>query len=194
MLLKKNKYIKTVRWLVKRPINLAFVLILLFSFQMKAQESIYDIEVTTIDGEVIKLEKFKGKKLLIVNTASKCGYTPQYEELEKLYEKYKDQLVVLGFPCNQFGGQEPGSEKEIKTFCTKNYGVTFPMFSKIDVKGENQHPLYRWLTEKELNGVESSKVKWNFHKYLIDENGRYIAHFPSSVKPMSEEILRYLQH
>ncbi|RMG76950.1 MAG: glutathione peroxidase [Bacteroidetes bacterium] len=161
---------------------------------MKAQESIYDIEVTTIDGEVIKLEKFKGKKLLIVNTASKCGYTPQYEELEKLYEKYKDQLVVLGFPCNQFGGQEPGSEKEIKTFCTKNYGVTFPMFSKIDVKGENQHPLYRWLTEKELNGVESSKVKWNFHKYLIDENGRYIAHFPSSVKPMSEEILRYLQH
>jgi glutathione peroxidase len=160
---------------------------------MKAQESIYDIEVTTIDGEVVKLEKFKGKKLLIVNTASKCGYTPQYEELEKLYEKYKDQLVVLGFPCNQFGGQEPGSEKEIKAFCTKNYGVTFPMFSKIDVKGENQHPLYRWLTNKELNGVESSKVKWNFHKYLIDENGNYIAHFPSSVNPMSEEIIRYLE-
>ncbi|SNR73472.1 glutathione peroxidase [Lutibacter agarilyticus] len=160
---------------------------------MGATSSIYDIEINSISGEPINLGDFKGKKILIVNTASECGFTGQYEDLEKLYKTYKDKLVVIGVPCNQFGGQEPGTFTEIKTFCEVNYGVTFLLTEKVDVKGENQHPLYAWLTKEEMNGVKSSSVKWNFQKYLIDENGAYIDYFYSMTKPMSSKITKYFE-
>ncbi len=160
---------------------------------MNVSPSIYDISINSISGEPINLSDFKGKKILIVNTASECGFTGQYEDLEKLYETYKDKLVVIGVPCNQFGGQEPGTLTEIKTFCEVNYGVTFLLTEKIDVKGDNQHPLYAWLTNKEKNGVKSSSVKWNFQKYLIDENGAYIDYFYSMTKPMSSKITKYFE-
>lgn len=151
-------------------------------------KSIYDFKVEALDGGTIDLSKYKGKKILIVNTASKCGYTPQYEGLEKLYEKYKDKLVIIGFPANNFLFQEPGDNNEIKTFCQKNYGVTFPMASKISVKGKKMHPLYVWLTQKKYNNFSDNSVKWNFQKYLIDESGKLIAVFAPSVEPMSDEI------
>ncbi|WP_181897254.1 glutathione peroxidase [Lutibacter oceani] len=157
------------------------------------QSSLYDISINSITGEPINLKNFKGKKILFVNTASECGFTGQYEDLEKLYKTYKDKLVVIGVPCNQFGGQEPGTLSEIKTFCEVNYGVTFLMTEKVDVKGENQHPLYAWLTNKDLNGVKSSSVKWNFQKYLIDENGNYIDFYYSITKPMSSKIINHLK-
>ena len=157
------------------------------------QSSLYDISINSITGEPINLKDFKGKKILFVNTASKCGFTGQYEDLEKLYKTYKDKLVVIGLPCNQFGGQEPGTLTEIQSFCEVNYGVTFLMTEKVDVKGDNQHPLYAWLTDKELNGVKSSSVKWNFQKYLIDENGNYIDYYYSMTKPMSSKILNHLK-
>lgn len=150
--------------------------------------SIHSLSYTSIDGEPISLSKYKGKKILIVNTAGECGYTPQYEGLQKLSEQYSGKLVVIGFPCNQFGGQEPGNEREIKQFCTKNYKVTFPMAAKVDVKGKNRHPVYAWLTEKSLNGIEDAEVKWNFNKFLIDENGHYLAHYESAVKPDAKEL------
>ena len=156
------------------------------------QASLYDISINSITGEPINLKDFKGKKILFVNTASECGFTGQYEGLEKLHEMYKDKLVVIGLPCNQFGGQEPGTLAEIQTFCKQNYGVTFLMTEKIDVKGDNQHPLYAWLTKKELNGVKSSSVKWNFQKYLIDEEGNYIDFYYSITKPMSSKITNQL--
>ncbi|UMB62255.1 glutathione peroxidase [Lutibacter sp. A80] len=159
---------------------------------MSAQTSLYDISINSITGEQINFKDFKGKKILFVNTASECGFTGQYEGLEKLHQTYKDKLVVIGLPCNQFGGQEPGTLTEIQTFCTQNYGVTFLMTEKIDVKGDNQHPLYAWLTKKELNGVKSSSVKWNFQKYLIDENGNYIDFYYSLTKPMSSKITKQL--
>ena len=132
----------------------------------------------------------KGKKVLIVNTASKCGYTPQYADLEKLYEQYggKD-FTIIGFPANNFNNQEPGSNEEIRQFCTRNYGVTFPMMAKISVKGDDMHPLYQWLTSKAKNGVMNSEVKWNFQKYLIDKNGKLLAKFDSNVNPLSDEIV-----
>lgn len=137
-----------------------------------ASNSVHQFTMESIDGESISLEQFKGKVVLIVNTASKCGLTPQYKDLEALYQEKKDEgLVILGFPANNFGGQEPGSDDEIAAFCSKNYGVSFPMFSKISVKGDDMHPLYQFLTQKDQNGVEDSKVSWNFQKYLIDENG-----------------------
>lgn len=160
---------------------------------MSATSSIYDIEINSISGEPINLGDFKGKKILIVNTASECGFTGQYEDLEKLYKTYKDKLVVIGVPCNQFGGQEPGTLTEIQTFCKMNYGVTFLLTEKVDVKGENQHPLYAWLTKEEMNGVKSSSVKWNFQKYLIDENGLYLDYFYSMTKPMSSKITKYFE-
>ena len=150
--------------------------------------SLYDIKINSLMGQEIDLSSFKGKKILFVNVASKCGYTPQYEDLQKLSEEYQDQLVIIGVPCNQFGKQEPGSKEEIAEFCEKNYGVTFLITEKVDVKGENQHPLYQWLTQKSENGVEDSSVKWNFQKYLVDENGQYLAMFKSGVKPLDEEI------
>lgn len=157
--------------------------------------SIYDFEVKTIHGEIISMSSFKNKVLLIVNVASKCGFTSQYEGLERLYEKYKDQgLVILGFPCNQFMNQEPLSEEEIQSFCSLNYGVTFPMFAKIDVNGEQAHPLFKYLKEaqKGLLGIEA--IKWNFTKFLVDKNGVVINRFASATKPESLEvdILLYL--
>jgi glutathione peroxidase len=159
---------------------------------MNTQSALYDISINSISGEAINFKDFKGKKILFVNTASECGFTGQYEGLEKLYNTYKDKLVVIGVPCNQFGGQEPGTLTEIQTFCKVNYGVTFLLTEKVDVKGENQHPLYAWLTKKELNGVKSSSVKWNFQKYLIDENGDYIDFYYSITKPMSSKITKQL--
>jgi len=156
-------------------------------------QSIHNFTVKSIDGKTLNLASFKGKKILIVNTASKCGYTPQYEALEKVYEQYKDKLVIIGFPCNQFGGQEPGSNEEIVAFCKKNYGVSFPLADKIDVKGDNIAPIYQWLTTKSKNGILDASISWNFNKFLIDENGKMIAYFPSNVKPDSETILSYLK-
>lgn len=151
-------------------------------------KSIYDFKVEGLEGGTIDFSTYKGKKILIVNTASKCGYTPQYEDLEKLYETYKDKLVIVGFPANNFGGQEPGSNVEIKEFCKKNYGVTFPMAAKISVKGDDMAPIYQWLCNKTQNGVLDAEVGWNFGKFLLDENGKLLNYFPSKVKPMSEEI------
>ncbi len=168
--------------------SLLFVMTLSLSAQ-----SIHSFNVKSIDGSALNLAKFKGKKILIVNTASKCGYTPQYEALEKVYEQYKDKLVILGFPCNQFGGQEPGTNEEIVAFCKKNYGVSFPLADKIDVKGENTAPIYQWLTQKAKNGVLDASISWNFNKFLLDENGKMIAYFPSNVKPDSDAILSYLK-
>jgi glutathione peroxidase len=151
-------------------------------------KSIYDFKVLALNGDTIDFASFKGKKILIVNTASKCGFTPQYEGLEKLYETYKDKLVVIGFPANNFLYQEPGSNEKIQEFCKKNYGVTFPMAAKISVKGKNIAPIYKWLCNKEENMVMDAKITWNFNKFLLDENGKLIAHFTSKVTPMSEEI------
>ena len=161
---------------------------LITSFTM-AQTSIYDLSFDDISGNKVNLSDFKGKKIMFVNTASECGFTGQYAELQELHEKYGDKLVLIGFPCDQFGGQEPGSESEIQSFCKKNYGVTFLMASKIDVKGENQHPVYQWLTSKDQNGVDNSTVMWNFEKFIVDENGNLVDHFKSPVTPMSDKII-----
>lgn len=153
----------------------------------------HDLTYTPIGGgEAVNMSQYKGKKVLVVNVASKCGYTPQYEGLQALYEKYGDKLVIIGFPCNQFMGQEPGSEEEIASFCKLNYGVTFPLSEKIDVKGKGQHPVYQWLTQKEMNGKDDYKISWNFNKFLISENGELMAYFGSNTKPMSEEITSLL--
>lgn len=150
--------------------------------------SIYDFKVPGMEGKEIDFRRFKGKKILVVNTASKCGYTPQYEELEALHKKYKDKLVIVGFPANNFGGQEPGSNSDIAEFCKRNYGVSFIMAEKVSVKGEDVHPLFAYLTaEAKKMGVEDP-IKWNFTKFLIDEKGKLVAVFPSKVKPMSEEL------
>ena len=164
-------------------------LIFCLSFSMQTSSTVYDFSLTGTDGKEINLNAFKGKKILFVNVASKCGYTPQYEGLQKLYEQNKENLVIIGLPCNQFMNQEPGTNEEIQTFCKKNYGVTFPITQKIYVKGDKIHPLYNWLTRKELNGVVDSKVKWNFQKYLIDEEGALIQVFGSNVKPLDEEVI-----
>ena len=156
-------------------------------------KSIYDFKIEALDGGTIDLSKYKGKKILLVNTASKCGYTPQYEDLQKLYEKYKDKLVVIGFPCNDFMFQEPGDAAKIREFCTKNYGVTFPMSAKIDVKGKHMHPLYVWLTQKKDNGFSDNSVKWNFQKYLIDEKGNLVEVFSPGVEPMSSEVIAAIE-
>lgn len=150
--------------------------------------SIHTFKVEALDGTTIDFSKFKGKKILVVNTASKCGYTPQYAGLEKLYETYKDKLVIVGFPANNFGGQEPGTNTEIKEFCSKNYGVSFPMAAKVSVKGDDQAAIFKWLCNKSENGVLDAEIKWNFGKFLLDENGNLLSYFPSKVEPMSEEI------
>lgn len=151
--------------------------------------SIYDFELPLLSGDSLSFTSFKGKKLLIVNTASECGYTPQYEGLEKLYKQYGNQLTVVGFPANNFGGQEPGTDVEIGAFCKENYGVTFPVFSKISVKGEDMAPLYQWLTQKEKNGWNEDAPNWNFCKYLIDERGNLMAFYGSAIEPLSEDII-----
>ena len=170
--------------------KLAFIALLVSS--LFAASSIYEFKVEGLEGGSIDFSKFKGKKIMIVNTASKCGNTPQYKDLEELYEKYKDKLVIVGFPANNFGQQEPGSNEEIKEFCTKNYGVTFPMASKVSVKGDDIAPIYKYLTDEAKKlGVEDP-VKWNFTKFLLDENGKLIAVIHNKTKPMSEEVLKYL--
>ncbi len=153
---------------------------------------IYEFKVPGIDGTDIDFSAYKGKKIMIVNTASKCGNTPQYEELEKLYEKYKDKLVIIGFPANNFGGQEPGSNTEIKEFCKKNYGVTFPLTEKVSVKGDDIHPLYKYLKEQAAAKGFIDPVTWNFGKFLVNEKGELVASFSPKTKPMSEEILKWL--
>jgi len=156
--------------------------------QPKPGNNIFQFSVEGLDGETIELSRFKGKKILIVNTASQCGYTGQYKDLESLYRQYKDKLVVIGFPANNFGGQEPGSNTEIRSFCTKNYGVSFPMAAKVSVKGKDIHPLFKWLTEKTENETMDATIRWNFGKFLIDEQGHIIQYFPSSTNPLSKEI------
>jgi glutathione peroxidase len=174
-------------------------LVLIFSLMVItslafSQKSFYDFKVKDIDGKDFNLSSLKGKKVLVVNTASKCGNTPQYKDLESLYKVYGDQkFVIIGFPANNFGAQEPGSDTDIKTFCTANYGVTFPMMSKISVKGDDMAPLYKWLTSKQLNGVKDSEVKWNFQKYLIDEKGNLIDVVDPKVKPDDEKILSWIK-
>lgn len=162
--------------------------------EMTDAKSIYDFTIEALNSdEVIDFASFRGKKLLIVNVASKCGFTYQYEDLEKLYRKYKEELVIIGMPCNQFLMQEPGSEEKIAQFCSTTYGVTFPMTTKINVKGKDQHPIYQWLTTKDLNGKGDYKVSWNFNKFLLDENGNLLEHFNSKVKPLDDEIVKYLE-
>jgi len=152
--------------------------------------SIYQFKLPLLSGDSVDFAAYKGKKLLIVNTASECGYTPQYEGLEKLYKEYGDKLTVIGFPANNFGGQEPGTNAEIGAFCKLNYGLTFPVFSKISVKGDDMAPLYQWLTQKDKNGWNEDAPGWNFCKYLIDEKGSLIAFYGSAVEPMSDEIVK----
>lgn len=161
--------------------------------QNQIPASIYDFKVTALNGGTIDFSDFKGKKILIVNTASECGYTPQYEDLQAVYEKYKGKLVIVGFPANNFGKQEPGTNAEIASFCKKNYGVTFPMAAKISVKGDDMAPIYHWLTEKTYNNYDNTSVKWNFQKYLVDEKGNLVAMFPSKVKPNSAEVIAAIE-
>lgn len=163
-------------------------------FALSAQTSIYDFTVKDIDGNDFALSSLKGKKVMIVNVASKCGFTPQYEELQKLYTDYKDKnFIIVAFPANNFKEQEPGSDEEIKQFCTLTYGVSFPVMSKISVKGDDMHEVYKWLTTKELNGSSNSEVKWNFQKYLINEDGKIDHVINPWVKPDNKKIIKWLE-
>ncbi len=176
--------------------KILYIGLLLMSFTgLSAQtRTLYDFKTTTIDGKPFNLSSLKGKKVLIVNTASKCGFTPQYKALESLYERFKDQnFVIIGFPANNFGHQEPGTNSEIKEFCTKNYGVTFPLMSKISVKGSDMDPIYKWLTSKSENGVLDAPVQWNFQKFMIDENGHLAGVAMSAEKPDSEKIIDWIE-
>ncbi len=175
------------------PIVLS-LLLMVAAASMQAQESFYDFKVRTLEGDTFDMASLKGKKVMVVNTASKCGYTPQYKQLQALWEKYGgDDFVIIGFPANNFMNQEPGSNKEIREFCTENYGVTFPMMEKISVKGNDMDPIYRWLTEKSKNGVMNSEVKWNFQKYLIDKNGKLVMVIPPKEKPDSKRIVEWIE-
>lgn len=156
-------------------------------------KTIYDYKVEGVDGKEINFADYKGKKILIVNTASECGFTPQYADLEKLSQEYKDKLVVVGFPANNFGGQEPGTNVEIGAFCQKNYGVTFPLAAKVSVKGDNIAPIFKYLTNKDLNGYKNTSILWNFTKFLVDENGKLIDTFVSTTKPTDNAITKYLK-
>ena len=170
---------------------LAGVIIVTLSFSQK--KTFYDFKVTDIDGKAVDLKKYKGKKLLVVNVASECGYTPQYKQLEWLYKRYKDSnLVILGFPCNDFNEQEPGTAQQIKTFCQKNYGVTFPIMAKISVHGSEMAPVYDWLQHKSGNGVQDNDVKWNFNKFMISEEGAFQGYLPSKVLPDDRVITDWI--
>ncbi|AYD47245.1 MAG TPA: glutathione peroxidase [Arachidicoccus soli] len=158
-----------------------------------AKKSIYNFKIASIDGGVIDFAKFKGKYILVVNTASKCGFTPQYKGLEQLYKDYQNKLVIVGFPSDNFADQEFHDNKDIKSFCEKNYGVTFPLTTRVDVKGKDITPMFDYLTHKSENGVLDAKISWNFNKFLIDPNGNLLQHFDSKVTPESEEILKYLK-
>ena len=177
-----------------KKIIFSLAILIFTGSQISAQDKgFYDFSVKSIDGADFDFSQLKGKKVMIVNTASKCGLTPQYEDLQALYEQYGgDDFVILGFPANNFRDQEPGTNSDIKSFCTENYGVTFPMMSKISVKGDDMHPLYQWLTKKDLNGLEDSEVSWNFQKYLVDESGKLVKYLKPMKKPMSKEVLDWL--
>jgi len=180
---------------MKKAILILFI-IFINSYITKAQnmKTFFDFEAKTIDGKTLKMSDYKGRKILVVNTASKCGYTPQYKDLEALYKKYGgDKFTIIGFPENNFLWQEPGSDKEIKEFCTVNYGVTFQMMSKISVKGKDIHPIYKWLTQKSENGVMDAPVKWNFQKFMIDENGQLVGFAPPSETPFSDKIVKWIE-
>ena len=156
--------------------------------------SFFDLSATDIQGQLVKMDRYKGMKVMVVNTASECGYTPQYAQLQELYTTYKDKgFVILGFPSNDFGGQEPGTEKEIEQFCQKNYGVTFPLMGKVSTKGADQHAVYHWLTTMAQNGVMDTEVKWNFHKYLIDPDGRLVMSLQSGIEPADERITNWIE-
>lgn len=182
---------------MKQFIYILFTCVIVVSCKLRSQTKsakmdLYDIKINNLQGKNLNLSEFKGKKILFVNVASKCGFTNQYKGLQELYDANKNKLVIIGVPCNQFGKQEAGSHKEIQEFCTINYGVTFPITEKIEVKGSNQHPLYQFLTKKENNGVKNSSVKWNFQKYLVDENGKLIDYWYSITKPQSSKITKHL--
>ena len=157
-------------------------------------KNFHDFQVKDINGDTIQFSKYKGKKLMVVNVASECGLTPQYEVLQEIYQEFGgDKFEIIGFPANNFGGQEPGSNEEIKTFCTTKFSVSFPMMSKISVKGSDQHEVYRWLTQKEENGVEDAPVEWNFQKFLIDESGNWVKSIHPQTNPAEEEVLNWIQ-
>jgi glutathione peroxidase len=172
-----NKHVKTKPKNIKMPMN---------------TKSFYDFKLRSIEGKEIDFSIYKNKKVLIVNTASECGFTPQYDDLQKLHETLGDKLTILGFPANNFGGQEPGNNDEIGAFCRKNFGVTFQLFEKSDVIGADQNPLYKWLTNKDQNGWNTEQPNWNFCKYLINENGELLKFYSSAINPMSDEILKQL--
>ncbi len=175
--------------MIKNFVFLLFMMPLFLSAQ-----NFYDFKVSDINGDEYAFEDLKGKKVMIVNVASKCGLTPQYEQLQEVWERYGgDDFVIIGFPANNFMKQEPGSNNEIKQFCTANYGVSFPMMSKISVKGDEIHPLYKWLTTKELNGVLDTEISWNFQKFLIDENGHLIKTISPRTKPNDKEIIDWIK-
>jgi len=170
------------------------ILITTLSFS-QTKKSFYDFKVKDIDGKDVDLHKYKGKKVLVVNVASECGFTPQYKELEELYKSYKDSgLVILGFPCNDFGGQEPGSPDDIKSFCSKNYGVTFPIMEKVAVKGKAVYPLYSWLQRQAENGVQDNDVRWNFNKFMVSEEGAWSGYLPSRVKPNDKIVIDWIMN
>lgn len=172
----------------------SLVLLFLNSLKISAQSSFYDFKITTIDGKTFDFNSLRGKKVMIVNVASKCGNTPQYSDLEKLSKMYDNKkFVILGFPSNSFF-QEPGTEQDIKNFCSTKYNVTFPIMSKVSVKGDDMHPLYKWLTQKSKNGIMDSYVKWNFQKYLIDENGILSKVIDPKVNPMDKEVINWISN
>ena len=156
------------------------------------KSTLYDYYAISIDGDTIRMEEYKGRKILVVNVASKCGYTNQYKELQRMHEVYGKELTILGFPSNDFFWQEPGNNSEIKSFCQREYGVTFQMLEKIHVKGRKQHPIYQWLSESQLNGWNNKSPSWNFYKYLINEKGELINYYPSSINPMDTTIIQHL--
>jgi glutathione peroxidase len=177
-----------------KTIQIALLILMLPLLGIAQDQSFYDFTVNDIDGNEFSFEQFKGKKVMVVNVASKCGLTPQYEQLEEVYEKYGgDDFMIVAFPANNFMGQEPGSNEEIKEFCSLEYGVTFPMMEKISVKGKDMAPIYAWLTDEELNGVSSSKVKWNFQKYLINEEGQLEHVINPQIKPDDEKIIAWIE-
>lgn len=163
------------------------------TYNLNTVSSVYDIKINTLQGKPIDLSNYKDKYLLFVNVASKCGFTPQYKELQKLHEGYKNKLQIIGVPCNQFGKQEPGDANNIQEFCELNYGVSFLITEKVNVKGRNAHPLYQWLTKKPKNGVINSSVKWNFQKYLINPEGELIDYYFSTTKPSSYKITKHFK-
>jgi len=166
---------------------------MLFSVAAISQTSdFYNFKVKTLEGQTFDFATLKGKKVMIVNTASKCGNTPQYKDLEELYQKYSGELVIIGFPANNFGKQEPGSAEDIRKFCSDNYGITFPLMEKISVKGDDMSPVYKWLTLKTMNGIKDSEVTWNFQKYLIDENGKLVEVLEPKEKATSDKVMTWL--